>query len=152
MSSRPLSADRRRSLTDVVRSHKVVYDVSRAQRVVAEQLRDIGFDVTLAGTHEPGVPHPIPDCGECLEVWDTLRELAAAVMPIPSCQSSYELRTFDHSVHIDPAHGFRKDVELVITIRHTDDYLGPIDACERTCLEDLRQALEALGVREGRWD
>jgi hypothetical protein len=143
-----LNAADRAELERLVQLHQVVFEQAPAYRMVDGKRSAVGYDLTLAGTHEPSVAHPLPGCWRCQKVFSDLRRVAEAVFPAPDRASGYGVEPFDHALHESPARGFRNDVELVVEIRHRESYLDPIDDCERRCLADIERELKALGVRE----
>lgn len=141
----------KRELSDLVRKHKVVYDVQRAATFVTGERRDIGFDLELRGTHEPSTRSVLPGCHKCVAVYEDLKRIGQAVLPTdPARISFYDIRGFDRALHSERV-GERDDVELAIEIRHKEEFLGAIDPCEERCLEEMKQNLQELGAQSHRW-
>ena len=151
MTAEIITADLQAELRELVRQHRVVYEVSAAEEMVGDRRCKIGFDVTLSGTHGAEVHAPLPGCEQCVDVWDRLQRIAQAVLPAPGRQSVYLFRVFDRALHSSPVRMNRNDVELVIQIRHQRGFLEPVDRCEEECLKDLLSALKQLGVPEAKW-
>lgn len=138
-------------LASLVKRHLAVYESYPAVIYTTAGKREtVGFDLTLIGTHALGhdLPPPQPGCPQCQEVWLDLERIAKHVIPKERHDSFYEIRPFDFSLHLAPERHMRRDVELVINIRHRENYLGPLNRCETDCLTEMTHGLRALGARE----
>jgi hypothetical protein len=157
-----LSDAGKRHLQALIFDHKVLFEVRPAYSVYSGERIQVGFDVQLSGTHSQGVleghePQPTPGCERCVLVWEHLDEIAQAVLPPEGRPSGYEISSFRPAISyyskrrpkptID-----RPDVELVIEIRHREDFNREVDACETKCLQEILSGLCALGVQEGTWN
>ncbi len=138
-------------LSRVIEQRKVVYDVLPAFTYINDLRRQIGFDVTLYGTHGDQIQHVDPGCRHCNSVWNDLESVATAVIPKENRASISRIEPFDRMLHQSKLRRYRNEVELVITVRHRSDFAEPIDACESHCLREIVDALKALGVREQSW-
>lgn len=139
-------------LEEKVRTYRVVYEITTAERIVDGEKRAIGFDVILCGTHRDSAAHVLPGCSRCEEVYQVLKTIAQAIVPGPGRASRYSIRGFDRAFHQTPQRNLRKDIELVIEIRHREGYLKPVDACERRCLDEIKDNLRTLSVPFKRWN
>lgn len=135
-------------ISDLIRRHKVVYDVRPALSVFTGKRTTIGYDVELRGTHEPKVGRVTAGCEACRAVWNDLKRIADAVVPHEVRPSEYVVPAFDHSLR---EVGGREDVQLTIEIRHREDYNRPLDECENRCVHEIVGNLRALGAQERRW-
>jgi hypothetical protein len=135
-------------LRDVIRRHKVVYEVHPALSVFTGQRTTVGYDVELRGTHETQAGWVTAGCDACRAVWDDLRRVAEAVVPHEMRPAEYDVPAFDHSLH--EVQG-REDVQLIIEIRHREDYNRPLDECEERCVHEIVANLRAIGAQENQW-
>jgi hypothetical protein len=142
-----------------VNQHKVVYEVHPENSMATGQRLAVGFNVDLYAKHsarDGNQRPPSPGCDHCVELWEYLQEIAAAVLPPSDRQSRYQIGEFHPALGYDPKRQQgrdrgRPDVELVLTIRHRDQYNADVDACERRCLDEIVASLKSLGVQEGSW-
>lgn len=142
------------SLRDLVRRHKVVFDVYPARELVEGKSAPIGYDVEIGGVHEASVQRAmLPGCERCEALFEDLRALAFAVIPADLSRASrYEIRAFDRSLHTARRSGSTRDeVKLTVEVRHRRDYLRPADECEERCLREIVAALRNLGAQERAW-
>lgn len=139
-------------LEQLVKDHKVCWEVWPLRHVDPDTgLRTIGYQLELMGTHHEPEHPPNPGCEECSKVYAALRTIARTILPKEERDSTYQVRLFDHAMRFSPRRGFRKDVQLVLTIQHRTDYTEPIDACETQCLREMEQNLKRLGARKHTW-
>jgi hypothetical protein len=143
------SAERER-LEELAKLHHVAFELTPAVvSKLSEGMKTVGYDLTLAGTHgDQGAALPSPGCPRCARVWADLAEIARVILPPSDRASSYDIRPFDHSLHMAPVRHMRPDVELVIEVRHRSGYFQPPDACESECVKEMVEDLHKLGVRE----
>lgn len=132
-------------LKDIVRRHRIVYEVWPELSYMTGHQVQVGFELELYGVHE----HPegaVPGCPECQRTFRDLRRLAGAIMPAEGRPTDYKLQPFDRSFHLSPERKFANEVRLTMRIQHRHDYQDPVDDCERRCLAEMRDRLERLGV------
>ena len=136
----------------LIEQHQVVYEHWMAKIVKHGELRIVGHDLLLIGTHGGHVTEmTTPGCRQCAQVWQDLREIADFIAPPPTDLSRFRVVPFSHAVHYAKERGNRPDVELIAEIRHRSHYDGPLDACEDRCLKHSLTRLKELGVSERRW-
>lgn len=139
-------------LKDLVQQHQVCWEVWPLRHVDrATGGRTVGYQLELLGTHHEPSHTPGPGCDECSRVYEALREIAKWIMPKQERGSVYRVAVFDHALRQSPRRGFRKDVELVISLQHRSAYADPVDECEVQCLREMERNLQALGARKRRW-
>lgn len=139
-------------LHKLIDRHQVVSEILPAKAVVDGELRAVGFDVLLFGTHGGGMTTMLsPGCHECVHVWKSLEEIALAVLPPTNPTTWHEIVPMENAVRYSSARGERPDIELVIALRHKSNYTEPLDACENKCLEHILTRLQELGVPEHQW-
>jgi hypothetical protein len=135
-----------------VKQFKVCWEVLPDNYYVRGQIRQIGFDLALTGTHEAGVEHPEPGCEHCRNVRQALQDIAHWIIPKERRDSDYDITPYDQAIHYDPSRKFRPEVTLQIWIRHRSGFDREVDACEVRCLKEMTQKLKAIGAREGKWE
>ncbi len=137
-------------LQRLVEQYKVVYAVYPEWGPDEKwEQHKVGFDLELVGTHFKPLHPPSPGCPECQEVYEALHQIADFILPKAERMSRYTIDRFDGTLVSSPRRNFRQDVRLTIRIVHREDYRGPIDECESTCLAEMEASLSALGSRRG---
>jgi hypothetical protein len=145
-----LSAVDQTRLRDLVRRHRVVFEVHPDQNMVGGTVVDRGFRIELLGTHDRQAGVMLPDCPGCREIWLHLREVARAVIPESAGQTlHHDIEPFDNAWHSAP-HSDRDDILLVIDVEHQLG-VGPIDEPERRSMAEIVADLRSLGVQERSW-
>ena len=135
----------------LVQRFRVCWEVNREQAVVDGNLRDIGFDLDLYGTHEPGTDHVTPGCEHCHRVQSALRQIAEWILPREERPSTYEISVENQSLIYSPRRRNRPEVRVTIRILHRSGFEQPIDDCELRCLADMKQALIDIGACKSAW-
>jgi len=140
------------ALRQLVEQHEVCREIWLLRHVdPASGARTVGYQLELLGTHHEPAHTPDPGCDEWLRVYEALRQIAAWILPKQERGSVYLVGVFDHPMRLSPQRGFRKDVELVISIQHRAGFTKPVDECEIRCLQQMEQSLRALGARKHHW-
>lgn len=150
MTTREQAGPDRASLMKDVEAYEVVYDTALAKRVVDGELRAIGFDVTLSATHRADVRRAPIGGTHAHEIYEALKAIAEAVIPPDNAINCF-IRPFDHAIHESVQRRMREDVELVIELRHASGYLDAVDEAERHGVEEIKRALDELGVQYRVW-
>ncbi len=113
--------------------------------------REIGYCVTLYGTHDhPRVP-PSPGCPECVPVREALAAIIEFVRPDETHASHYDVHINHQSLEYAKARRERPDVSATLTILHRSGVSRPVDDCEDKCLREILDKLRTLGAHEGQW-
>jgi len=139
-------------LKEFVERFQVCWEALPDYYPVKKELRQIGFQLELTGTHEQGVKHPLPGCQHCHDVRQALQGIADWIIPKEYRDSDYDIVPYDQSIHYDPKRKFRPEVSLRIWIRHRSGFDREVDACEMHCLNEMTQKLMEIGARKGKWD
>jgi hypothetical protein len=138
-------------LKQLVRKHKVCYEVWPEYLMVQGQCATVGFHLDLSGTHADHEGGVSPGCHECQQVYDDLKPIATWILPNEERDSYYDIRPFDRSIYYAPTRKFRKEVTLSIKILHRHGFDQPVDKCEEICLKEMKSKLAELGIKEGVW-
>ena len=138
------------TIKEWVSRHKVTWEVGAFQELAEHQVTTVGFELRLFGQHEPGV-HASAGCENCGPVFERLRAIALAAFPKEHRPTTYEIEPSDASLHHRPESGWTPEVELTVHIVHRENYLRPVDGCERRCAEEIQNSLRALGVQPKTW-
>lgn len=137
-------------LRDLVERHDVRWEVWPHQHVALPgELLQVGFDLEIYGTHDNPEHDPWPGCHECAKVYAALRDIAVAIMPPQTRQSSYEMSDFDRSLHYADRADMRAEVRITVAILHKHVFGRVVDSCEVACLHDMESRLTLLGARKG---
>lgn len=145
---------KRQDLEQLVRKHRVVYQVFPASEMVEDERVHVGYDVDILGAHEPHSRGLLPGCHRCRAVWDDLYRIGEAVHPPDDGRvTEHGVAMFDHVLHTRPASDTvgRDEVRLTLTLRHKGNYFASIDECEDRCLREVIAALRNLGAQESVW-
>lgn len=138
-------------IRDLIKRYKICWEVWPEWIVNNSRLAKRGFELELLGTHVEGTDHISPGCEACVEVYDALRKLAGFIIPQGQNRPTFfEIEPFEPALRYASVRKNRPDVLLEIKIVHRSG-LGPIDDCERHCLQLMQNRLHALGAYRGRW-
>jgi len=106
----------------------------------------IGFTVELHAAHVHPQHPPRPGCDECVALYDGLADLVRAAIPKAVIDTLFEVRPFRGELLFAQSRRGRDEVMLAIDVVHKSG-VGPIDECERSCLEKLESSLPAFGAK-----
>ncbi len=138
-------------LTELAKRYRLCWEVWPEYVYVGEERRQVGFQVELCGTHEPGVEHPEPGCPDCQRIFAALHEIAEWILPRERRPSTYKIGPYDQAIRYTRVRGNRPDVTLTIKIVHREGFERPVDACEVRCLKEMQERLKELGAQERQW-
>jgi hypothetical protein len=146
----PLTAE---ALRKIVLRHCVCYEVWPEWSGNGGRATRIGFAISLCGVHENGSAKPdVPGCPQCWRTYTELRAVAKWIKPEQEGTCRFEIAAFDRAWHAAPKarHG-RNETVVTIRIFHRHNIDAAIDDCQQQCLNEMRQKLAGLGVRENVW-
>jgi len=137
-------------LQALVSRYRVCWDVWPEKEIMDGKVRQIGFELELAGTHPPEVKNPSPGCLYCHDVFSALLRIAEHILPPNSGQlSKYDISPYEQIIRYSRKRSLRPDVSLSIYIVHRQR--GPVDECEQHSLDEMEKQLAGLGVSKGSW-
>jgi len=142
-----LTAD---SLKQIALRHSVCYEVWPEWAVNGGRITRVGFSISLCGVHENGVGNnDVPACVRCWGTYSSLRIVAESILPAEERDCRFEVGVFDRAWHVAPSarHG-RNETVVTISIFHRRNFHAPIDECQQECLDEMRERLHSLGIRE----
>jgi hypothetical protein len=141
------------TLREIVLRHCVCYEVWPEWSASGGRATRIGFALSLCGIHENGGgSHDIPGCPRCWRTYAELRTVAESITPETERACRFEIAAFDRAWHVAPnARQARNEAIVTIRIFHHHDVNAPIDDCQQECLDEMRDKLAGLGVRENEW-
>lgn len=139
------------TLRETVARYRVCWDVWPEFALVKGKRMQIGFELELSGTHEPGVEHPSPGCEHCQRVFLGLVEIADWIQPKERRLSRYEIEPYQQTLRYSQRRNSRPDVSLSLRILHREDGLQPVDPCEERCLDEMEHRLGEIGACKGSW-
>ena len=137
-------------LTTLVAKYRICWEVYPDKIVEGGRVQQDGYRLELYGTHPSGTDHVEPGCSHCVDVWNTLNNIAEWITPTDDRDSEYEIAAYDRGIHYSRSRDARSDVELHIRIIHRSGF-GPVDACEDRCLSEMKEKLVSLHAPQGRW-
>jgi hypothetical protein len=138
-------------LKELINLYQVCWKVWPEFAIIGRDKRQIGYEVELAGTPEPGVTHLEAGSEPCQRVFKALRQIAEYVIPSEEHPLIYEIGPFDQSIHYWRLHLNRPDVLLSVKILASDGYEHTMDDCEDRCLKEMEERLQDLGVARLQW-
>lgn len=138
-------------LRELVTRYRVCWEVWPECIWAEQKRRQIGYQLELYGTHEPGFEHATPVCQACQRLYVALRAMAEWILPKEKRPSTYEIGAYDQAIHYSPTRRNRPDVTLRIRIIHRHGFGDPVDACEVRCLTEMQERLRELGAQERQW-
>lgn len=145
------SDNRSSVLVDLVKRYQVCWEVWPESLMVGGKQQQVGFELELSGTHEPGTGHVSPGCPACRHVYSALLSIADCVLPKEERPSRYEIEPYEQALRYSAVRGNRPDVTLSVKILHRKGFDQPVDQCEMRCLDEMKQRLRQLGACERQW-
>jgi hypothetical protein len=140
-----------RRLKELVEKFQVCWEALADCYPVKKEIRQIGYQLELTGTHEEGVEHPLPGCEHCRHVWRALEAIAHWIIPSQYRETRYEIVPFDQGIQYAPERKFRPEVSLRILIGHRSGFDRLMDDCEQLCLKEMTDKLNQIGARRKKW-
>ena len=141
------------ALRKIVLQHAVCYEVWPEWSANGGRARRIGFAISLCGVNENGFARQEgPGCPLCWQTYTELRAVAEWITPEQERMCRFEITAFDRAWHVAPKVRYARN-ETIVTIKifHRHNIDAAIDECQQDCLNEMRQKLAALGVRENVW-
>jgi hypothetical protein len=140
------------SPAELVRRHKVCWEVwPLLSYDDAGTRKQVGFELDLFGVHVSTAPAPSASTDDNLEVFAALQSIAEAVLPHDPTDVDCSIAVYDSAIHSSRRRHFREDVQLQITLFHTNDCDREMDDGEVESLRAIEEALRALGARKDAW-
>jgi hypothetical protein len=141
------------ALRRIVLRHCVCYEVSPEWSANGGRTTRIGFSISLCGIHENGPgQNDVPGCARCWGTYSALRTIAEWILPEEERTCRFEVGVFDRAWHVAPsARRGRNETVVTISIFHRSNVHAPIDECQQQCLNEMRESLHGLGIRENVW-
>ncbi len=138
-------------LVNMVQRYQVCWEVWPESLIVGGKQQQVGLELELSGTHEPGTGHVSPGCPACHHVYSALLAIAGWILPKEERPSRYEVGPYEQALRYSAVRGNRPDVTLSLKILHRRGFDQPVDQCELRCLEEMKQRLKRLGACERQW-
>lgn len=135
------------ALRKLVDLHDVGYEVYPDRIVAQGEVRTVGFEIQLLGTHAHGSTRLTPGCELCANTWSDLRRIAEWIIPDGPRESRFDIQPFDGALHMAPSRGLRPEVALSLMIQHKHMFDAPLDDCELKCLREIEQRFQQIGAR-----
>jgi len=146
-----LSTDQRSSfLAGFVDRYQVCWEVWPEYLMVGGKERQVGFELELTGTPEPGSDHVGPGCPACRR-YAALRAIADWILLKEERPSRYEVGPYEQALRYLTARDSRPDVTFSVKVLHRRGFDQPVDQCEIRCLEEMKQRLKQLEACERQW-
>ena len=142
------SVEVRPNLTELVSEYNIRCEVWPEYLLVDGECRQVGFELELLGSHSPDSYHLDSRCPMCKRVRATLLAIAGSIVPSSDNSVRYEIDAHSQSIMSAPRLGDCSFLTLSIRILHRQGFDQPIDACEISCLQQIREHLEEIGVRQ----
>ena len=145
----PITPD---ALRKIVLRHAVCYEVWPEWSANGGRATRIGFALSLCGVNENFARQDVPGCPYCWQTYAELRVVAEWITPAQEKMCRFEIAAFDRAWHVAPkVRHSRNETIVTIKIFHRHNIDAAIDDCQQECLNEMRQKLAALGVRENVW-
>ena len=138
------------ALRELVRAHRVYYEVRPEMHVGEGERTQIGFQLSLWASHPHGA-RALPGCPKCSDLHRDLRRIAEWIIPREERASRYEIEPFDRALYASTRQKDVDEVDLTIDILHRHGFDRPLDECQERCLREMRGRLAELGIHEGGW-
>src|SRR5215510_16456144 len=138
------------ALREIALRHSVCYEVSPEWSVNGGRAIRGGFSISLCGVHENAIGNTdVPACARCWGTYSSLRMVAESILPAEERDCRFEVGVYDRAWHVAPSarHG-RNETIVTISIFHRRNFHAPVDECQQECLDEMRETLHSLGIRE----
>lgn len=139
-------------LHEVIKKHKVCYDVEPYYIAKKGKLIQIGFQISLYGTFSVPGKEATPNSPEYMETETAVMKIAEALSntctPIHMCESTTidtATLTYSHDRKMRP------DVTVHIPVFDQENFGRPVDENIKNTLNMAMQLLESAGVRKKSW-
>lgn len=146
----PATPSRQKSVREIVLARRIHYEVGSEIVLVGDQLRQVGYELTLWAAHERAA-RALPGCPKCLAIFEDLVRIASWITADVAVDSRWELLPFNRVLYDSAQFPSTDEIELSLKLLHRDCPEGAVDACQKRCLRDVRHRLADLGIAEGRW-
>jgi hypothetical protein len=110
----------------------------------------VGFDLALFARH-PETFEDRPGCESCRRHYETLGEIAAAVLPKCADGPRCQLAPFDAAVHLRSETSWTLEIELDVAILHRGPTFAEVDEGDRRHVAAVQEELRKLGARPRTW-
>ena len=138
-------------MVDLVKRYRVCWEVWPEYLMVGGKQQQVGFELELSGTHEPGTGYVSPGCPNCRQIYSALLAIADWILPKEERPSRYEIGPYEQALRYSAIRGSRPDVTLSVKIVHRRGFDQPVDQCETRCLKEMKEHLSELGACERQW-
>ena len=140
------------ALVDLVKRYRVCWEVWPEYLMAGGKQQQVGFELELSGTHEPGTGHVSPGCPACRQIYRALLVITDWILPKEQRPSRYEIGPYEQALRYSIVRGNRPDVTLSVKIVHRTGFDRPVDECEMRCLKEMKEHLSQLGACERQWN
>lgn len=134
-------------LRDSARRHHVHFEVQPELISERDVLTQVGYQVRVWTVHDKGA-HAMPGCGKCRELLAELDRIVQWAVPAEDRPTRIEIERPGAALYDSSEVPGSDEVALTIRLTHREAYASPIDACERRCLQQIRERLRWLGIPE----
>ena len=139
------------TVRELIQRYKICWEVWPEEIYTNSHLEQTGFELELLGTHPDGTRNASPGCDACVDVYRALNYVARFILPEnKDLPTRYEIEPFEPALHYSTTRRNRPDVTLEMKIVHKHG-LGPVDECEKNCLQKMQTELDRLGAYRGCW-
>ena len=134
-------------LRDSARRHHVHFEVQPELILERDVLTQVGYQVRVWTVHDKGA-HAMPGCVKCRELLAELDRIVQWAIPTEDRPTRIEIERPGAALYDSKEVPGSDEVALTIRLVHREAYAAPIDACERRCLQQIRERLRGLGIPE----
>lgn len=96
-------------VVDLVKRYQVCWEVWPEYLMVGGKQQQVGFELELSGTHEPGTEHVSPGCPACHHVYSALLAIADWILPKEERLSRYEIGPYEQALRYSAVRGNRPE-------------------------------------------
>jgi hypothetical protein len=98
----------------LVQRFQVCWEVWPEYLMIGGKQQQVGFELELSGTREPGTGHVSPECPACRHVYAALDAIADWILPREERPSRYEIGPYEQALRYSAVRGSRPDVTLSV--------------------------------------
>jgi hypothetical protein len=134
-------------LAEFVRAHHVHFDVRPETAMRGMERVKVGFEVRIWGMHARGA-RVLPGCKKCRDLAADLGRLAEWAIPHEDRPTRILIEPLQPALYDSKDVAGADEIAIAIRLVHRDGYERPIDACEESCLKEIRERLRTLKAQE----
>ena len=137
---------RSNNVGELIRRHRVRYEVNPYYVLARDQRVLSGFDIELYGTNLFGAGRWLPGNEQSVETYRDLHRIAEWILPKVNGRIKCEILPYDNAVHACAKSHMEPEVLLTVRISHFDGLIQPANEEQEECVREARLRLSEVGI------